>query len=76
MVTANLNCKATPVNFSGAHRVALQDSEGEEIIGIASLTDTKHLPARVIEDRGEKLLVVLPKGFSKDAALVNSEILN
>ena len=74
MEKAKLYCKAIPRNY-GKSRVIVQDLNGREITGIMPLEDNQ-IDVEVLEDRGNKAFVLLPKEFSRDTAWINSKLLN
>lgn len=55
--------------------VVIQDVDGREIIGSASWNQ-ENLNAKVLEDRGDKLHVLLPAGFNADTAWIDSSVLD
>jgi len=74
MESAKLSCKTIPKNY-GKSKVIVQDLNGEEITGIIPLED-KFIDVEVLEDHGDKVFVLLPKGLSKDTAWVDATHLN
>ena len=74
MEKAKLFCRTFPRNF-GRYRVSVLDLEGEEITGILTMHG-KQIEVEILEDHGEKALVLFPHGMSKETAWINSKNLN
>ena len=74
MEKAKLYCKTFPRNF-GKFRVSVLDLKGEEITGILAMPE-KQIEVSILEDHGEKALVLFPQGMSKETAWINSKNLN
>lgn len=55
--------------------VLIQDIQGKEIIGKPQLKNGS-LEVMRVEDEGNRTLVVLPRGMSKETAWISSELLN
>lgn len=76
MENAKLYCQTIPENYySGKRRIALKDIAGKEITGLVPARN-KYIEVNVLEDRGDKVFVLLPKGLNKDTAWVNPNYFN
>lgn len=74
MEKAKLYCKTFPKSF-GKYRVSVLDLKGEEITGIL-VAPEKQIEVQVLEDHGEKALVLFPFGMNKEIAWIKSSKLN
>ena len=74
MVKAKLYCQTFPRQF-GKYRVSVLDLRGEEITGVL-VAPEKQIEVSVIEDHGDKALVLLPFGMSKEIAWIKSNNLD
>ncbi len=74
MEKAKLYCQTFPRNF-GKYRVSVLDLGGKEITGILAISE-KQIEVDVLEDHGEKALVLFPHGMSKEIAWVKAQNLN
>lgn len=74
MEKAKLYCQTFPGKF-GKYRVSVLDLKGEEITGVL-VAPEKQIEVNVLEDHGEKALILFPYGMSKETAWVKSKNLN
>jgi hypothetical protein len=74
MEKAKLYCQTFPKSF-GKYRVSVLDLRGEEITGVL-VTPEKQIEVNVIENHGEKALILFPYGMSKEIAWVKTNKLN
>ncbi|MFB6246293.1 MAG: hypothetical protein ABEI74_01730 [Candidatus Pacearchaeota archaeon] len=55
--------------------VVVQDIYGQEVVGVVAWEE-EALNVQVLEDQGDKVFAVLPKGFNRDTAWIDSRIVD